>query len=79
MEENNHFLILKTKIQYHFDFMRHCNKKGHLVTSEDTRLREVIMQNYYKSLVLSNIFAFYCNYMRKSKSYFKTVTSNYNR
>jgi hypothetical protein len=69
------FQLLKLKIKYHMEFMSHCKSRGHNVTEEDLRLKEVIQQNYYKSLFFSNLFAFYLNYIRKNKSFAKTFLS----
>lgn len=75
MENLSTFQLIKLKIKYHIEFMRHCNTRGHNVTEEDLRLKKVIKQNYYKSLFISNLFAFYLNYIRKNKSFTKTFLS----
>jgi hypothetical protein len=65
------------KIKYNLEFFRHTNtkNKNHIVTNEDLRLREVLLQNYLKSFTITNIIAFYLNYLRKNKSLIKTVIS----
>jgi hypothetical protein len=69
----------KDKLKFHFDFLKHTRNpqnSTHIVTNEDKRLREIIIQNYYKSLMISNILALYLNYIRKNKSFFKSLFSN---
>ncbi len=61
------------EIKYNFDFLKHFN--SHRYTSEESRLREVIIHNYTKSLIISNSIAFYLNYLRKNKSLLKTLSS----
>lgn len=61
------------EIKYNLDFLKHC--RSHRYTSEENRLRHVIIQNYTKSLLIGNTFAFYLNYIRKNKSLVKTLSS----
>ncbi len=76
MEILSSYAQYRLKIKYHFEFMRHCSKRSHNITQEDMRLKEVITQNYYKSILISNLFALYLNYIRKNKSFTKTFLSN---
>ena len=74
---NNPFTSYRNKIKYHLEFLRHSGSQAnHLVTNEDKRLREVILQNYFKSFSIGNLFAFYINYIRRNKTYPKTLLSN---
>ena len=73
----NPFSLFRNKIKYHFDFLRHSRSyANHLITNEDKRLREVILDNYFKSFTIGNLFAFYINYLRGNKTYSKTLLSN---
>jgi hypothetical protein len=67
-----------TKIKFHLDFMKHSNvrNKNHFATQEDIRLRQVLIQNYFKSFLIGNSIALYLNYLRKNKSFYKTFMSN---
>ena len=65
------------KVKYQRDFFRHTSGKGqHKVSDEDKRLREVILINYGKSCSIFNLLAVYLNYIRRNKSFTKTVISN---
>ena len=69
---------LKYKIKYQLDFLKHCNgNKGHNITEEDKRLKEIVIQNYFKSGLLFNVGAVYLNYIRRNKTFMKTVFSNF--
>jgi hypothetical protein len=61
--------------KYNFEFLKHTGKAGHVVGKDELRLREVILQNFRKSLVLCNLVAFYVNYRRKNKSVIKSFLS----
>jgi hypothetical protein len=78
MEIKNSFDLLKNKFKYHLNFLRHTkNESNHVVTNEDKRLRKVILENYFKSLTFVNLFALYLNYIRRNKTYTKTILSKY--
>ncbi len=61
------------KLKYNFEFLRHS--KSHKATTDEKRLRKVIIQNYTKSLIISNILACYLNYIRQNKKLTKTIFS----
>lgn len=75
MDELNAFKIYKLRFKYQIDFLKHCRGNNHLVTKDDLRLREVVYENIFKSICISNIFALYINYIRKNKSFKKTLIS----
>jgi len=78
MEIKNSLDLLKNKLKYHFDFLRHTkNESNHFITKEDKRLRKVILQNYFKSVTIANLFAIYLNYIRRNKTYTKTMLSKF--
>ena len=60
-------------MKYNIDFVKHCNY--HLHTPEEKRLNNVIIQNFAKSIFLSNSLAIYINYIRKNKSLIKAICS----
>lgn len=69
---------LNTRIKYHFKFLVHCKNKSlhsHKVTREDLKLKQIIMENYYKSLLIGNAMALYLNYVRRNKSFVKSLAS----
>ena len=61
------------KFKYNLEFLRHA--KSHQATADEKRLREVIIQNYTKSLFFSNLLACYLNYIRRNKNFTKTIFS----
>ncbi len=62
--------------RYNQEYLVHClNSESHLIAKEDLRLKSVVLQNYLKSFMIGNIFAKYFNYIRKNKSYKKTLVS----
>ncbi len=78
MEIKNSLDLLKNKLKYHMDFLRHSkNESSHFITKEDKRLRKVILQNYLKSVTIANFFAIYLNYIRRNKTYTKTILSKF--
>jgi hypothetical protein len=75
MDEFNIFKFYKLRLKYQIDFLKHCKGNNHLITKYDLRLKEIIHENFLKSICISNIFALYINYIRKNKSFKKTFIS----
>lgn len=68
--------LILYKIKFQKEFLKHSKSENHIISKEDKKLRKIIMQNYYKSFFIFNILAVYLNYLRKNKSFMKTVISN---
>jgi len=77
MDEMNIFKFYKLRFKYQIDFLKHCKGNNHLITKDDLRLKEIVHENFFKSLSISNIFALYINYIRKNKSFKKTLLSKF--
>jgi hypothetical protein len=76
MDNMSFFKLLTYKIKYQIDFLKHTSGKGqHKNSEEDKRLRKVVLKNYSKSCFTFNLLAVYLNYIRRNKSFLKTVAS----
>jgi hypothetical protein len=60
---------------YNYDFLRHTH--NHIVSKDELRLREVVLQNFKKSLFMWNLLAAYLNYRRKNKNFIRSFVSTF--
>jgi hypothetical protein len=69
------------RVKYHFNYLNHIKYHQHKeenfkIKKQERNLRKIIIQNYSKSLVFSNLVASYLNYIRKNKTMGKFILSN---
>jgi hypothetical protein len=69
---------LYNQYRYNYEFLKHTGSSGHKVGQDELRLREVIIQNYKKSLLIFTVLALYVNYRRKNKNLIKSLLSKSN-